>query len=157
MLPLFTEQIPEEWERSQKDYTQKQVPKECQFPDQVQTEERKSLDLPQTGRLKFFQNEWEKICTDKRVLNYVKGLEIPLISKPFQHKIPDSTPESLTEFHLLKLEIDKLLQKGAIEQVESLEPRSFVSCLFTVPKSNGQRRPVINLRQLNKHVFNQKF
>ena len=156
-LPLFTEQIPEEWERSQKDYTQKQVPKECQFPDQVQTEERKPIDLPQTGRLKFFQNEWEKICTDKTVLNYVKGLEIPLISKPFQHKIPDSTPESLTEFHLLKLEIDKLLQKGAIEQVESLEPGSFVSRLFTVPKSNGQRRPVINLRQLNKHVYNQKF
>ena len=157
MLLLFTEQIPEEWERSQKDYTQKQVPKECQFPDQVQTQKRKSLDLPQTGRLKFFQNKWEKICTDKTVLNYVKGLEIPLISKPFQHKIPDSTPESLTEFHLLKLEIDKLLQKGAIEQVESLEPRSLVSRLFTVPKSNGQRRPVINLRQLNKHVFNQKF
>ena len=80
-----------------------------------------------------------------------------MISKPFQHKIPDSTPESLTEFHLLKLEIDKLLQKGAIEQVESLEPGSFVSLLFTVPKSNGQRRPVINLRQLNKHVYNQKF
>ena len=80
-----------------------------------------------------------------------------MISKPFQHKIPDSTPESLTEFHLLKLEIDKLLQKGAIEQVVSLEPGSFVSRLFTVPKSNGQRCPVINLRQLNKHVFNQKF
>ena len=80
-----------------------------------------------------------------------------MISKPFQHKIPDSTPESLTEFDLLKLETDKLLQKGAIEQVESLEPGSFVSRLFTVPKSNGQRRPVINLRQLNKHVFNQKF
>ena len=79
------------------------------------------------------------------------------MSKPFQNKIPDSTPESLTEFHLLKIETDKLLQKGAIEQVESLEPGSFVSRLFTVPKSNGQRRPVINLRQLNKHVYNQKF
>ena len=32
-----------------------------------------------------------------------------------------------------------------------------MSRLFTVPKSNGQRRPVINLRQLNKHVYNQKF
>ena len=80
-----------------------------------------------------------------------------MISKPFQNKIPDSTPESLTEFHLLKKEIDKLLQKGAIEQVDSLEPASFVSRLFTVPKSNGQRRPVINLRQPNKHVYNKKF
>ena len=131
--------------------------------------QRMSISRPSTNRrkktlrptsdweTKVFQNEWENICTDKTVLNYVKGLEIPLISKPFQHRIPDSTPESLTEFHLLKLEIDKLLQKGAIERVESLEPGSFVSRLFTVPKSNGQRRPVINLRQLNKHVLNQKF
>ena len=57
----------------------------------------------------------------------------------------------------MKKEIDKLFQKGAIEQVDSLETGSFVSCLFTVPKSNGQRRPVINLRQLNKHVYNTKF
>ena len=122
------------------------------------TNRRKKTHRPTSDwETKVFQNEWKKICTDKTVLNYVKGLEIPLISKPFQYKIPDSTPESLTEFHLLKLEIDKLLQKGAIEQVESLEPRSFVSCLFTVLKSNSQRRPVINLRQLNKHVYNQKF
>ena len=32
-----------------------------------------------------------------------------------------------------------------------------MNCLFTVPKSNGRRRPVINLRQLKKHVYNQKF
>ena len=113
--------------------------------------------------LKLWQSVREGVELNEEVFlgsiqrSYVKGLEIPLISKPFQHKIPDSTPESLTEFHLLKLEIDKLLQKGAIEQVESLEPGSFVSRLFTVPKSNGQRRPVINLRQLNKHVYNKKF
>ena len=80
-----------------------------------------------------------------------------MISNSFQNKIPDSITGSLTEFHLLKIEIDKLLQKGAIEQVNSLEPGSFVSCLFTVPKSNGQRHPAINLRQLNKHVYNKKF
>ena len=57
----------------------------------------------------------------------------------------------------MRIEIDKLLQKGAIEQVDSLEPGSFVSHLFTVLTSNGQRRPVINLRQLNKHVYNKTF
>ena len=57
MLLFFTEQVPEEWEQSQKGYTQEQVPKECQLPNQVQTEERKPIDLPKTGRLKFFQSE----------------------------------------------------------------------------------------------------
>ena len=41
--------------------------------------------------------------------------------------------------------------------MDSLEPGPFVSHLFTVPKSNGQRRPVINLRQLNTSVYNKKF
>ena len=80
-----------------------------------------------------------------------------MISKPFQNKIPNSTPESLTEFHLLKIEIDKLLQKGAIEHVDSLLLESFVNHLFTVPKSNGQNPPVINLSQLNEYVYNQKY
>ena len=75
-------------------YQGKLIQEIAKLPNQVQTEERKPIDLPQTGRLKFFQSEREKICADKAVLNYVKGLEIPLISKPFQNKIPDSTPES---------------------------------------------------------------
>ena len=45
-----------------------QVPKECQLPSQVQTGQRKPIDLPQTKKLKFFQSEWEKICTDKTAL-----------------------------------------------------------------------------------------
>ena len=118
---------------------------------------KKTLRPTSDWETKVFPKQMEKNLHRQNSFKLCKGLEIPLISKPFQHKIPDSTPESLTEFHLLRIEIDKLLQKGAIEQVESLEPRSFVSRLFTVPKSNGQRCPVINLRQLNKHVFNKKF
>ena len=76
--------------------------------------------------------------------------------KTFSEQIPDSTPESLAEFHLLKIETDKFLRKGAIKQVDSLEPGSYVSRLFTVPKSNGQRHLLINFRQLSKHVYNKK-
>ena len=68
MLPIFTEQVPEEWERSQKGYTQEQVSKECQLPNQVQKEERKPIDLPQIGRLSFSKANG-KNCTDKTVLN----------------------------------------------------------------------------------------
>ena len=35
---------------------------------------KKTHRLTSAGRLKFFQSEWEKICTDKTVLNYVKFL-----------------------------------------------------------------------------------
>ena len=66
MLPLSTEQVPEEWDRSQKGYTQEQVPKECQLPNQAQTEERKPIDLPQTGRLKFSKGNGKKFVQRKQ-------------------------------------------------------------------------------------------
>ena len=101
------------------------------------TNRRKKTQRPTSNQeIQVFPKRMGKICTGKTVLNYVKGLEIPLISEPFQNKIPDLTPESLTECCLLKIEIDKLLQKGAIEQMYSLEPGSFVSHSSI---SNGQR------------------
>ena len=54
-LLLFTEQESEEWEGPQKYCAQEHITKECQLPNQVQGEERKLLDLPQTRGLMFFQ------------------------------------------------------------------------------------------------------
>ena len=44
-------------------YTQEQ---ECQFPNQVRTEERKPVHLPQARILEFFQSEWEKFVQTKQ-------------------------------------------------------------------------------------------
>ena len=48
-------------------------------------------------------------------------------------------------------ETNKLLKKGAIEVVEHSE-NQFLSNVFTVPKKDGTRRPVIDIRQLNQFV-----
>ena len=66
-------------------------------------------------------------------------------------------PRIFTRVSFIENRNRQIASKGAIEQVDSPESGSFVSHLFTVPKSNGQRRPVINLRQLNKHAYNTKF
>ena len=55
------------------------------------------------------------------------------------------------EERLVDQEIKKLLKKGAIEVVEHTE-NQFLSNIFTVPKKDGTRRPVIDLRQLNQFV-----
>ena len=63
------------------------------------------------------------------------------------------TPFKLSrpEERLVDQEIKELLKKGAIEVVEHTESQ-FLSNIFTVPKKDGTRRPVIDLRQLNQFV-----
>ena len=63
------------------------------------------------------------------------------------------TPFKLSrpEERLVDQEIKKLFKKGAIEVVEHAE-NQFLSNVFTVPKKDGTRRPVIDLRQLNQFL-----
>ena len=51
-------------------------------------------------------------------------------------------------------EVGSLLRKGAIEHEETLE---FFSYLFLVPKKEGGRRPVINLKPLNQYIRKKPF
>uniref|UniRef100_A0A7M6DR42 Reverse transcriptase domain-containing protein n=1 Tax=Clytia hemisphaerica TaxID=252671 RepID=A0A7M6DR42_9CNID len=53
---------------------------------------------------------------------------------------------------LIEAEIQKMLQKGAIQKVQSPSPNHFLSSIFLVPKSDSGHRPVINLKNLNKYV-----
>jgi hypothetical protein len=48
---------------------------------------------------------------------------------------------------IVSTEIDKLLMKGAIKEVDAVEDQ-FISNLFLVPKKDGSFRPVINLKTL---------
>ena len=49
-----------------------------------------------------------------------------------------------------------LLVKQAIQEVEP-QKGQFVSRLFTVPKKDGSRRPVVNLRPLNNFIMKRRF
>ena len=48
-------------------------------------------------------------------------------------------------------EIQSLLDKGAIIPA-SYHPENFFSTIFTVPKKGGERRPIINLKGLNRFI-----
>ena len=50
----------------------------------------------------------------------------------------------------MDLEVEKLLRKGAIE-VETCE-NQFLSNIFTIPKKGGERRPVVDMRDLNNFI-----
>ena len=77
----------------------------------------------------------------------MSGYKIEFISEPFQVKKPHGTAFSVEEKKLIDLEVQKMLQKGAIRRA-SFNPRQFVSNLFIIPKKSGDLRPVINLKPL---------
>src|SRR4029434_3997739 len=60
--------------------------------------------------------------------------------------------------HFLRKEIDSLLQKGAISVVPPEEAASgLYNRYFLVPKKDGNYRPILDLRVLNKALMPLKF
>ena len=65
-------------------------------------------------------------------------------------RVPSFQSEQLAQ---MQEEVSSLLEKGTIAVVDSHPSHTeFYSILFLVPKTNGQMRPVINLKALNQWV-----
>ena len=112
-------------------------------------------DLPVGGRLGHFANNWEKVTKDKWVLSVVKnGYKIPFDKRP--QLSPSPLFLSQTESKALEEEVQKLLQKGAVERVYSEDP-GYYSRIFLVPKKNGKLRLIIDLSKLNTFLNIQSF
>ena len=115
-----------------------------------------NLQVPNTnpqmgGRLAQFYCSWSNLTSDSWVLQAVSGYKIEFICEPFQVKKPRGIVFFDEEKKLIGLEVQKMLQKGAIRHV-SFNLRQFVSNLFIIPKKSVDLRPVINLKPLNGFV-----
>ena len=126
--------------------------KELQYNDETTM----NLPLPNAypqvgGRLAQFYCSWSNFASDFWVLQAVKGYKIEFVWEPFQVNKPHGIGFSDEEKKLIDLEVQKMLQKGAIRRA-SFNPRQFVSNLFIIPKKSGDLRPVINLKPLNEFV-----
>ena len=93
----------------------------------------------------------KNLTSDTWILQTILGYQIEFDSFPVQTKLPVCPNWSDTEKQMITDEVDKLLKKGAIVEVESCA-NEFISNIFLVPKKTGDKRPVINLRYLNKFV-----
>ena len=92
------------------------------------------------------------ITTDSWVLETVQGLQLNFLSPPFQSVPPLEASHSEESWSLIKLEIQDMLEKGAIHMVPFTWEGNhrFISSLFLVPKKGGGQRPVVNVRPLNQ-------
>ena len=111
----------------------------------------KEVITPQAGRIHKFLANWKLITNDQKILNIVKGWEIPLLDIPRQNKIPQDVKMNTLEDEAMDKEIESMLSKGAIREAIP-KGDQFLSNVFVTPKGEGQFRPIINLKKLNEFV-----
>jgi len=92
------------------------------------------------------------LTSDQIVLEIVSGYKIPFTVKPSQTLIPSNPKCTDAELEFLKLEISRLQLIGAVSR-SNYEKDQFISNIFTVPKPNGNRRFILNLKKLNQFIY----
>ena len=114
-------------------------------------------DIAVAGRLLHFKNFWLSISTKKWVKDIVtQGYTIPFKRFPKFNKIR-VTPITGQYREVLLEEVQSLLQKGAIEQVQDRTQEGYYSMYFLVPKKTGDLRPILNLKPINHTIHKSTF
>ena len=83
------------------------------FPEDLQCRYRLAR------RLKYFRKNFEKLSSDKAVLNMISGYKIPFSEAPCQSKYPTQVLTSWEKSLLVDTEIQTLLEKVAIKMINS--------------------------------------
>lgn len=104
-----------------------------------------------SGRLRLYYDKWANLTDDPVILEIVRGYKLPFKNLPepqINCKVQEFNPE---EKLFIIDELDRLMKMGAISLSEE-ESDQFVSPIFTVPKPDGKRRFILNLKKLNSYL-----
>ena len=71
-------------------------------------------------------DKWTELTDEQEILDIVSRYQLDFLE--------------ISQERLVDLEVEKLLRKGAIEEVEPCK-NQFLSNIFTIPKKGGERRP----------------
>ena len=108
------------------------------------------------ARLQYFVLNWKKLTEDPWTLQTIQGYKSPLCRRPRQWRTRITRAKSSMEAQQMDRAIAHLLAKGAVKVVQPQDDQ-FTSTLFLVEKDNGEFRPVINLRALNRFLGKESF
>ena len=94
---------------------------------------------------------WQRFTNDRWILETDRGYKIEFFKEPNQLFIPKMISFNDGDSVLVQNEVELLLAKVAIKQLNSPSDE-FISNIFLVPKKDGTRRPIINLKSLNEFI-----
>lgn len=103
------------------------------------------------GRIRLFSSNWEKITSNKHVLEWIKAYKLPFDKNPSQKHAPKQTRLSRLERKHYADSVEGLLKIGAIKQVRKCKGQ-FISTYFLRQKPDGSYRFILNLKSLNKFI-----
>ncbi|PIO58674.1 reverse transcriptase [Teladorsagia circumcincta] len=106
------------------------------------------------GRLALFQKNWARLTKDPWVLETIQGYRLEFCNETPQCSLQENRPAPVPD--LLNIEVAKLLEKRAIEEIP-WSSKVWTSSIFVIPKKDGGTRTVINLRPLNKFIKHYHF
>lgn len=96
------------------------------------------------------------IGSPKPVINYISGYKLPFNSLPTQRSaVLANTFQKVCKLEM-KTVVNNLLNLGAVELC-SPSKGQFLSPIFLVPKPDGTKRFIFNLKSLNRHIINHHF
>ena len=110
---------------------------------------------PVGGRLSNFVEGWKRITNDPYVLSIVsKQYRLRFTSPPLLRQTPWEirSPQDPQEILGMREQISIMLQKNAITEVPP-DSLGFYSNVFLVREASGGWRPVIDLKNLNAHIY----
>lgn len=114
-----------------------------------------SLNVPASDSdcsISRYSNNWPLVTKNRFILNIVEfGYIIQFLTSPHQNYPVISNPSNTTKRLALAEQIKRNLLINSISLVTPSESQ-FVSRVFTVKKSNGDDRMIIDLSHLNTHV-----
>ena len=114
---------------------------------------------PIAGRISKCISNWKIVSTGQWILNVVKHgykLQFSGALPPTQHRV-SNLPTDGPAAAILDLEVEQMLAKSAIQQVQSSDDE-LISCFFARPKKTpGKWRPIVSLKFLNKFLRYIKF
>lgn len=108
------------------------------------------------GRLRGFIENWKRVTSDTRVLEWIDGYEIPFVRSVTQNAVPKKPAWSVEEKTKIKEHIEKLVAKGAISKALPQKDQ-FLSNIFLIPKPDGSSRLIMNLKKLNDFIETDHF
>lgn len=100
--------------------------------------------------------EWKKLTSDSRILEWIEGYKIPFCKSVFQKSPPMEPVWSQEDKSLINDHVKKLVAKGVIGKCQPRRDH-FVSSIFLVPKPDGSSRLILNLKKLNDFIESEHF